>query len=173
MKNPSWSGLLIEPQRHAFESLKKNYFGESARLQFINGLLSDKQGQEELFFIPEREIAKCGLHDWANEVASTDASHLWKHFPGVLLKSELVMAYTFDQLAKLLPTSRVDLVVMDVEGAEKRLIDSIDFEVHSVSFLIFEHKHMGNRDFMAVSDLLKSMNFELKSFGRDTIAWRR
>jgi FkbM family methyltransferase len=173
MKNPSWSGLLIEPQRHAFESLEKNYFGERSRLQFINGLVSEKQGREELFSIPEHEILARGLPEWSHEVASTDASHIRRHFPGVQLISESVRAYSFDELANLLPASRVDMVVMDVEGAEKRIIDSIDFETHPITFLIFEHKHMSNSDFHSVSDLLRRLKFDLKSFGRDTIAWRK
>ena len=174
LKNLSWSGVLVEPQRHAFESLERNYSGQRARLHFINGSVSDKQGgTEKLFFVPEHEILAHGLPEWSREVASSDPSHIQKHFPGVQLISENVRAYRFDELADLLPESRVDVVVMDVEGAEKRLIESIDFERHSIRFLIFEHKHMGNNDFYSVSEFLRKRKMELKQFGRDTVAWRR
>lgn len=172
LENPLWLGVLVEPQRPAFESLVKNYSEHRAQLQFINGLVSDKKGRsEELFSIPEHEILAYGLPEWSRELASTDPSHIQKHFPGVQMISESPRAYSFGELADLLPESRVHMVAIDVEGAEKRLIESIDFERHSTEFLIFEHKHMGNSDYHSLSDLLRRSKFDLKQFGRDTIAW--
>jgi len=173
ISNSSWSGVLVEPQRTAFSLLEKNYSEQRSRLTFINGLMTAHQnGSEELFYIHEDEIRKRALPEWARELASFDPSQIHKTFPNVSVASEDFPAYTFEQLASFLPSSRVDLIVMDVEGAEGRLIPSIDFEKHRVKFLIFEHKHLNNDDLGAVFEHLRTQSMSLKQFGRDTIAWR-
>lgn len=168
----TWRGILVEPQPEAFARLCANYAAEGERVELVNAAISDVSGELDFFVIPSREREQSGLPDWSEEIASFDADHLRRCMPGVELQKVTVTTRTFDEVAGMLPDSRVDLVVMDVEGHEARLLHAIDFDRHGVRFLIFEHKHMSPYDTRAVLERLQSFGFSLKAFGRDTIAWR-
>ena len=118
------------------------------------------------------ERKRSGLPDWAGEVASFDAEHLRKHFPHARLVSYRVKTMTFAEAADRLPGGHVDVVVIDVEGHERTIIESIDLERHRVRFIIYEHKHLSASDRSAVESRLRRHGFSLKEFGRDTIACR-
>jgi FkbM family methyltransferase len=163
---------LVEPQPDAFARLRQNYVNQTSRLQFLNVAVSDNAGEKALFFIPEMERKRLSLPDWAAEVASFDAEHLRKHFPQATLLTSFVRTIAFAEAADRLPGGFVDLIVIDVEGHERAIIDSIDLERHRVKFLIYEHKHLSEVDRFVVESGLRRHGFSIKSFGRDTIAWR-
>jgi FkbM family methyltransferase len=172
LENDSWWGVMVEPQSDAFDRLRLNYLGQQSRLQFLNAAISDGSGERPIFCITEVERKRLGLSDWAGEVASLDADHLRKHFPHARLASCSVKTMTFAEAADRLPGGRVDVVVIDVEGHERTIIENIDLERHRVRFMIYEHKHLSARDRPAVENRLRRQRFSLKNFGRDTIAWR-
>ena len=68
--------------------------------------------------------------------------------------------------------SRVDCIVMDVEGFESVLLPSIDYDLLGVSSVVFEHKHLKPADRHTIEQRLAGFGFAFEQFGRDTIAWR-
>lgn len=172
VENDSWSGVLIEPQPDVFNRLQRNYAAQSSRLQFLNVAISDKAGEKILFYISETEQKLLGLPDWTSQVASFNADHLAKHFPHARVVSYHVKAMTFEEAANLLPAGHVDVVVIDIEGHERAIIDTIDLERHRVKFIIYEHRHLSERDRSAVESRLRSYGFSVKGFGFDMIASR-
>jgi hypothetical protein len=105
-------------------------------------------------------------------VASFNAEHLRKHFPFARLVGYSVKTMTFAEAAARLPGGHVDVVVIDVEGHEQTIIETIDLEGHRVKFIIYEHKHLSESDRSAVESELRRHGFSLKEFGRDAIAYR-
>jgi FkbM family methyltransferase len=172
VENTGWSGILIEPQYDAFERLKENYFPQQSRLQFLNVAISDRSGESAIFCISEDERKRLALPDWAGEIASFDAQHLYKAFPLAKSFRLNVKTMTFAEVADRLPGGHVDVVVVDVEGHERRVIETIDLERHRVRFIVYEHKHLSETDRSAVESKLRRHGFALKGFGRDTIAFR-
>jgi hypothetical protein len=67
---------------------------------------------------------------------------------------------------------RVDVIVIDVEGHERRIIDDIDFAGLGVPVLLFEHKHVTAVDDSAVVEHLEAHGFKLRRYGRDSLAER-
>jgi FkbM family methyltransferase len=172
LQNDSWWGVLVEPQSDAFARLRRNYVGQSSRLQFLNIAVSDTSGEKTIFCIPEEERKKLGLSEWASEIASFSAAHLTKHFPHATLTARNVETVTFADVASRLPKAHVDVVVIDVEGHEHAIIENIDLERHRVKFIIYEHKHLPDSDRSLIECKLRKHGFTLKAFGRDTIACR-
>ena len=172
LENDGWSGVLIEPQPEAFEQLQRNYLTQASRLKLLNAAIWDRSGEKTLYCIPAVERERLGLADWAGEVASFSAEHLLKHFPQARPVSCVVRTMTFAEAAELLPAGRVDVVVIDAEGQERPIIETIDLDRHRVRFLVYEHKHLSETDRSAVDTRLQTHAFRLKAFGRDTIAFR-
>jgi FkbM family methyltransferase len=173
VENANWKGILIEPQPEAFEQLKANYRQQSSRLTFLNCAISGSSGEKAFFAIPETQFGQHNLPDWAREIASFDPDHIRRHFPQVEIEVMDVKIMTFREVADAASIDRVDLIVIDVEGHERPILESIDFERFGVSFIIYEHKHLPPRDQSKLSDFLSGRGFLLKIFGRDTIAWKR
>lgn len=171
LSHPRWRGVLVEPQPHAHARLKRTYEGHP--LHLLQAAVSSQGGQRTLHFIEESEIQRLRLPDWAREIASFDPYHVQRHFPQARISSNCVTTMTFAEATRSLPGERVDLVVIDVEGHETEILRSIDFDRHRVRFLIYEHKHLSADERQRLGDLLRGYAFRMKSFGRDTIAWRR
>jgi FkbM family methyltransferase len=167
-----WRGVMVEPQPDAFERLRRNYRGRDSRLQFLNVAVSDRPGEDALFCIPETERVAAGMPEWVGGIASFDAEHLRKHFPHAKLVSYRVKITTFGGVADQLPGGHVDAVIIDVEGHERRIVDSIDLDRHRVKFIMYEHKHLSENDRSAVERKLQGHGFSVKRFGWDTIACR-
>lgn len=173
LANPGWQGVLIEPQRDVFLRLQANYQAEEGRLRLINAAVSAMSGAQKLYVIPPEEMARLSLPAWGGEVASFDPEHLRRHFPHARLAEHEVPTVTFAEAAALLPEGRVDLLAIDVEGHERAILETVDFERHCLRFIIYEHKHMAAADLEVVEARLAGAGFATKRFGRDTIAWRK
>ena len=172
VENSNWRGIMIEPQLGAFKRLKANYSAQSSRLIFTNCAISSVSGERQFFTISESQFREHNLPDWARELATLEPDHIRRHFPHVEVDVENVKTMTFQEVADLAAFDRVDLIVIDVEGHERRILESIDLELFGVRFIVYEHKHLSRDDRGFCSGLLAHRGFMLKGFGRDTIAWR-
>ena len=177
MESDRWQGILLEPQPDAFDRLRRNYPGQGSRLKFLNAAISDASGERTLFCFPEAERKRLGLPDWVGRVASFNAEHLHKHLAEHQLPHASpigcsVRTMTFDEAADRLPRGHVDVVIVDVEGHERAIIESIDVDRHRVRFIMYEHVHLSEHDRLSVESKLREHGFSLKEFSGDTIAYR-
>jgi FkbM family methyltransferase len=170
--NPGWCGVLIEPQPDAFARLKRNYAGQRDRLHFLDVAVSGTPGFRDLYAIDPTGRERLRLPEWCGEITSFDPEHLRRHFPSAMVVSQSVKVITFAEAAAILPGRRVDLVVLDVEGHERAILETIDWDAHQVTFVMFEHKHMSGREQRYADMTLTQRGFTLKQFGRDTIGFR-
>jgi len=172
LEHPDWHGALIEPQPAAFARLRENYSGILSQLHLFNCAVSDSSAGLEMCEIEEREIERLGLPAWSREVASASEEHVKKHFPGVRTSKRAVLSMRISEVAEACGFEGVELIVMDVEGHERRILDDVDFDSLGVEVVVFEHKHMTEPEYRAVSDRLASLGFALRRYGRDTVAHR-
>jgi FkbM family methyltransferase len=145
-----WRGALVEPMTGAFEQLRANYAFATDRLEFFNCAVSNRSGTIDMYAIPEHEIVARDLPPWSREIASVDRSHVTKHFPGAPVSRHSVPAMRLTEIAKKSGYTKVDLIVLDVEGYELDIIGDIDFDSLAVRALVFEHKHIGEQSYQAL-----------------------
>jgi FkbM family methyltransferase len=178
LANYCWTGVMVELQSDAFERLKRNYAAQSQRLKFLNAAISDEPGERTLFYISEAEKEALGLPDWAREIPSFDPEHLSKHFPQAKLARHNVRTTTFEEAASLLPAGG-DVVVIDTEGHERTIVDTMDLDLHHVKFVMFEHKHLSENDRMrsrqaaGAQVLAQEVRPGHRSVARSGASWRR
>lgn len=172
VREAGWRGVLVEPQPAAFEDLRRNYAAQAERLTFLDAAVAERSGERPFYTVARDDPRNAGLPDWASELASFDPDHIARHCPAARVAVRPVRTVTFSEAAGHLPDGLVDLVVIDVEGYERRLIESIPLDRHRVRFLMYEHKHLSRLDVDAVDAKLSGAGFTAKRFGRDTVAWR-
>lgn len=168
-----WRGILVEPQRKAFNQLLQNYSTISDRLKFVNCAIGPAATEKELFFVSPHTVTEQRLPAWFGEIASFSREHVERHAPNVPVASESIEVRTVDQVLAEANMDRLDAVVIDVEGYEAQIIENIDFDSLKVKFLLFEHVHLSGSAKTSVFDRLVKNGFQLKEFGRDVCAWRQ
>lgn len=172
LARPGWRGVLVEPQPDALAALRETYAPAAGRLHFVEAALAARPGTRTLYAPGGEGRRGAALPDWAFEVASLDPEHVRRYFPDGPVVGRTVRAAVFAEVARAMPGGIVDLVVVDAEGHERPIIESIDLDGHRVRFLMYEHRHLAPGDGAALERRLRGAGFALKAFGRDTIAWR-
>jgi FkbM family methyltransferase len=171
LANDGWSGVMVEPQPDAFERLQRNYSAQASRLQFLNVAISDRAGENTLFYNSDQERECLRLPVGAGQLASLSSEHLSKHFTQATPTRHQARPTTFTETAGLLPSGHVDIVAIDAEGHEWIIIETIDLERHRVKFILYEHRHLSEPDRSAIEIRLRKHGYWLLSFCWDTIAW--
>ena len=137
--------LLVEPVPHNIDLLKENTTKYS-NVIIETSAVSEKNEIKKFYFIKSNQIKKLGKH-WASGIGSFDKQHILNHKNNRFLVTnsdieEADMQYlTFSDLIKKYSIFSIDLLQIDVEGAEFAILNSINFEKILIKRIIFEFKH--------------------------------
>jgi FkbM family methyltransferase len=166
-----WHGMLVEPQPRYFEALRTNY-GPAPDLVFKNVAVSDRREQRLLYTI--REDSNRQSH-WAPQMASFDKGYLLgQGFMEEDLAAVAVECVTVDDLLDELPSARLDLLQIDVEGYDFEVLRRFNFDRCKPSIVRFEHKHISRRDHDSSVRLLLRHGYQIAVEREgDTMAWLR
>lgn len=153
MEQIEWSGLAIEPNPTAYQQLVIN---RSCRA--INGCIAAQSGKQVFRQITGAAAMLSGL------VEDYDARHLYRiesetnESGGAYTEIE-VDCYTLNELLRAHAITKVDYLTIDVEGAELKILESIDFNEVEISIIGVENNYGDER----IKQLLSKKGFDLHS----------
>lgn len=142
-----WRGVLVEPLRHMFERLRRNYHGCEG-LVFENVAVSPRAGVQDFYYVPEDVPgAVAGLPEWYTGLGSLSKDVILKHaaeYPAIErnLRSEPVECVTFEALCARNALDRIDVMSIDAEGHDFEILQLVDFGRFRPVILLYEHHHM-------------------------------
>lgn len=154
--------LLIEPVPYNFLQLKKRYKNYK-NIFFEQNFIYDNNSQISFFFVKESSISKLGKH-WASGIGSFSKKHILNHKSKRFNIEEndineiQIQSITFHELCKKYNIKIIDKLLIDVEGSEKKIIESIDYKKVLIKELVFEYKHL-DRTFHFDNNLKRLINF--------------
>ena len=168
-----WHGILVEPVKYIFEELKKNYSLIKDRLIFENSAISNTNGKLKFYRLKKSENPN--LPYWYEQLGSFNKEVVIKHkdaIPGFdeLFFEDSVNAITFKDLISKHNIKKVDFIEIDTEGYDFEILKMIPFSDLKVDFIMFENRHLSDRDYRKALRLLKDNGFVLGSKYKDTIA---
>ena len=136
-----WQGVLVEPQSHAVSQLRKLYHGNES-IVVMNVALDCTRGKRTLFTV-ESDRAPA----WAGGLASFDRATIMKHsdlIPGLeqMIREETVECVPFDDVLKRLPSGQLDLLQIDTEGADAKILSLFPFDRIKPAIIHWEVKHL-------------------------------
>lgn len=153
-------GLLIEPLPDVFESLKRNYKGQS-QLMFENVAIGKNDGPAAFYRHPRHSVCS-GLGIATKMQKRSDM------LP-VTVKSE-----TFLSLILRLSIRRVDLLIVDTEGFDDMVVTSYpDDVIRLPSAIAYETKHLPRERRGSLARWLADRGYEVRCDGRDAFALLR
>ncbi|NVJ87538.1 MAG: FkbM family methyltransferase [Algoriphagus sp.] len=183
IKRDRWKGVLLEPQPAVFHQYLKKIYQKNHELHPICAAIGEKDGKQKLFKIGFSELR------WATGLASFSKEKVEELFEiGVVEKNckkfglsipsnkeerishELVDVISPDTLIKRFKIERIDLLQIDAEGYDLEVIKIFDIEKTQPRAIIFENENLPKEELEECYQLLKSNNYRLQKFGRDTLA---
>ena len=170
--------LLVEPVPYNIALLKEN----TAKYQSINietSAVSKKNEIKKFYYVKPDAVKRLGKH-WASGIGSFNKQHILKHKDKRFEVSdpdieEVDIQYlTFSNLIDKYSISSIDLLQIDVEGAEFEILNSIDFEEIEIKKIIFEFKHFDGTfkegpKLKSIKEKLISFNYKLKEIDKENI----
>ncbi len=178
IKHPNWRGMFIEPVPFLFERLKRNY-QYSDRFTFENVAISTETKATKFYYVSE--LAKVelgrGLPDWHDQLGSFNRDHILKHLEGRLepyIVEEEIESITLQELFDRNHIKTIDLLHIDTEGFDYKVLSQVDFSRYHPSAVLYEHKHLSAEEKHSAESLLKKHNYRWVSYKNgDTLALRK
>jgi FkbM family methyltransferase len=181
MQETSKKILLVEPVKYNFLQLKERY-KDLNNVYFENSFINDNNNKIDFFFVKENSIGKLGKH-WASGIGSFSIKHILnhksKHFniTDKDIDNIEIQPITFDELCEKHNINFIDKLLIDVEGSEKKIIESINYKKVLIKELTFEYKHLDgtflfNNELKKLIKFLNNKNFQEISRDKENITFK-
>jgi FkbM family methyltransferase len=169
IKENHWQGLMVEPIAYLFERLKQNY--RDFPIQFENSAIASQTGTQ-IFY---RTTQSANLPIWHEMIGSLKQEILQKHQKdfaelGKFLIEEEVKCLTFNDLKEKYKLSKIDFILIDTEGSDAEILQTIDLQELKTEMVIFEHRHLTFEVYKKTLLLLKKQDFQYFRAKYDTVA---
>ena len=170
--------LLVEPVPYNIALLKENTT-KYKNITIETSAVSERKEIKKFYYVKPDAVKKLGKH-WASGIGSFDKQHILNHKNKRFLVSETdieqidIQYFTFSNLIEKYSISSIDLLQIDVEGAEFQILNSINFEKIEIKKIIFEFKHFDGTfkegpKLKSIKEKLIKFNYQLKEIDKENI----
>ena len=173
IKENKWHGILVEPIAESFEKLKFNYRENNGNLIFENiAITANGTGLNEFYFVRNEDKA---LPEWVSQLSSFDKNVILKHaeyHPEIKdrIAVKQIRKDSFENMIQRNHVQTIDLIHIDTEGYDFEILKQIDIEKYQPGIIIYEHKHLKEKDYKSSITLLKEKGYKLFAHKGDTLA---
>ncbi len=137
--------LLVEPVPHNVEAINNNLknFKDIVLEQVA---ISDKKEKKDFFFVKRSSIPKLKKH-WSSGIGSFNKSHILDHrskrfqIEDIDIDKISIQSITLQDLIEKYSITKIDKLLIDVEGSEYAILKNIDLNKINIKKIIFEYKH--------------------------------
>lgn len=169
----AWRGVMVEPVPYVFERLRRAY-GANERIALENSAIGERDGTLPFFHVRDASAdERERLPDWYDGIGSFSRESLLAHadeIPDIeqrIVRAE-VETLTFESLCRRHGVDEVDLLVIDTEGYDWRILSSIDLGSLRPRLIVYEHFHLSPSDRSAAAAHLRAHGYETMEEGFDT-----
>lgn len=155
----NWQGIAVEPIKEYFDELRATYERHPS-VSCCNKAIFEKAGLVQMYKV-KPEAAR--QEEWKKGIASLDSSHhLRSNTPKEDIISETVEGITFLDLLKLNNVQKIDLLAIDTEGYDYKILKMASEINCKPKIILFEH---GLRDAIMTSSELSEIIDEWVKIG--------
>jgi len=172
-----WSGVFVEPVKCYYDRLVESY-GNDPRFIIEKVAIGDKDGKGTMYYLPSAVVDTYPDLWWAYGAASLNRQHLLSTCGERIaahIQEEEVEIIAFETLCKRNHISHVDLILIDTEGHDYRILQQIDVRKYEPIVIAYEHKHLAEDERRAAHEILLRAGYKLSKYGDDVLAvkkWR-
>jgi len=170
--------LLVEPVPYNYEILDSEY-KDDPKIIICNNAIIDKSKKDFFYYVKKESITKLGKH-WASQIGSFDKNHILNHKNKRFdikeddIETIQIEFITFDDLIQKYSIKSIDKLQIDVEGAEYKIMNSINFQKIEINKILFESKHFDGtfiegKKLQEIEEKLKSNGYKLQQIDKENI----
>ncbi len=176
LDNKAWEGMLIEPVPYLFEKLGEN-FSDRSRFRLVQAAIGTQQSLTRFFYVdPAVESSGIDVPEWYDRIGGFNRNHLIKHL-GTEVEpfiQELELPVTpLGALVAEIGIPSIELLHIDVEGFDFKVLQSHDFSTHPPLVILVEQKHLSEDDRAAMLAFLDDHRYHTFPFGGEVFALRQ
>ena len=137
--------LLVEPVPYNYQILENDY-KNNENIFISRNAIFDEAKKDNFYHVKKESIKKLGKH-WASQIGSFDKNHILNHknkrfdIKDDDIQITEVEFITFQDLVEKYSINSIDKLQIDVEGAEYKIMNSIDYNKIQIKNIFFESKH--------------------------------
>jgi FkbM family methyltransferase len=169
-----WRGLMFEPHPEAFRQLSANA-GRLPGVELVPAAVGEANGAATFYCV---DAAAPGLPSKAPLISSLDRSMLLYNLGGrpeqwrPWIRETSVPVVTLNHFFAQRKIERVDLLQLDAEGYDGKILRSLDFARFRPAIIHFEHALLPVAEQQALWELLADQGYQLHVWPPDTLAAR-
>jgi len=169
--------VLIEANPIVFEELKKSLGGQT-RVQGRHIALTENVGEVSFYIVNHPNATKRPIY--AGQISSLAQARVieelqsWGHSQEEakrFVTERRVPGENFEHLFGRLGW-RPDLLFMDLEGYDYKILKTYPFDLHKPEMIVFEHNHLSPDEMAASERLLIESGYHFFTLKEDVVAWR-
>ena len=168
-----WHGVMVEPVPHLFAELARTHGGRP-ELELVNAAIAGEDGRRTIHHLRPGAVEPA-LPPWADAVASFDRDHVLRQLaaapdPASLISSTEIECLSFETLCRRCAVETIDLLLIDAEGADLEILESIDLDRHRPRVLVYEHHHLSHDERSRSETRLSDAGYTVRREALDTWA---
>ena len=173
-RDSRWRGVLVEPVAHLFAQLSQRH-KQNPALQLEQAAIGERDGTMMI----HRLTTRPGDSLWLDQIPSLDravveqnAAQFGKN--AEQLVEEEVQSLTVASLLQRHGIAQLDLLVIDAEGWDWRILRQFDFTHLRPKLILYEHQHLRLEECKAAHEFLARFGYDwVETKEGDTLAWAR
>lgn len=174
-KKYGWRGLLVEPQTEVFSKLEKNYAGIEG-VNLVNAAIGEADGDQIFFRIRQSNDPVASAAKFPTQLASLRKESVLsqtKYVPNVAksLEEIRVPVMTFETLMLKTGADRFDVLIIDTEGYDAKILRSIDIERFKPSIVQYEHVFMTKAEQIEFANRFRDLGYRIAKDNLNTVAY--
>ena len=170
--------LLVEPVPYNYEVLDFKY-KDDPKITICKNAIIDRSKKDFFYYVKKESITKLRKH-WASQIGSFDKNHILNHKNKRFdikendIETIQIEFITFDDLIQKYSIKSIDKLQIDVEGAEYKIMNSINFQKIEINKILFESKHfdgtfMEGKKLQEIEEKLKTNGYKLQQVDKENI----
>ena len=170
--------LLVEPVPYNYQILENDY-KDNENIFISRNAIFDEAKKDNFYHVKKESIKKLGKH-WASQIGSFDKNHILNHknkrfdIKDDDIQITEVEFITFQDLVKKYSINSINKLQIDVEGAEYKIMNSIDYNKIKIKNIFFESKHFDGtftegEKLKEIKDKLILNGYNLKQIDKENI----
>ena len=170
--------LLVEPVPYNYQILENDY-KNNENIFISRNAIFDEAKKDNFYHVKKDSIKKLVKH-WASQIGSFDKNHILNHknkrfdIKDDDIQITEVEFITFQDLVKKYSINSINKLQIDVEGAEYKIMNSIDYNKIKIKNIFFESKHFDGtftegEKLKEIKDKLILNGYNLKQIDKENI----
>jgi len=161
--NERWQSVLIEPITKKAEELRKKYHESNFSIENI--AISDKN-EKKVFYSIEAGNDSPSWVSYLSSFKTFNIEWLKENYKDIKINELILDTLTYKDIVKKYNLKKVNILQIDTEGYDFKILNSIDLTKFDIDLIIFESKHLSKFEKSKIRNLAKRNNY---AFFEETI----